>query len=590
MFKFGIFPLTRARLLAILGFSLLALVLSIQGSTPGLAETRSGEWNPANPMHVTRSEHSAVLLKDGGVLVAAGAGNLPKINHKSAEIFDNATGNWSFTGSLTRDRAGHTATLLGDGRVLAVGGWTYPEDHESSEIYDPHTGEWTMTGFMHSQRSRHTATLLLDGRVLIAGGSGLTTEVFDPTTETWSLTGELSTRRSRPTATLLPDGRVLIAGGWDSISSTPLNTAEIYDPGTGEWTLPGSMENPRYQHTATILENGRVLVAGGNYLFTAEIYDPETETWDFTGFLNTGRSQHTATLISDGKVLVVGGGNLEGFIGAAEIYDPSTGFWSPAGDLDDARYNHTASLLPDGRVLVAGGFSAVGSLTSVEIFTPFEEPEPPAASFTFSPDIIYVGEVVSFTNTTTGTEPISYHWDFGDGSTGTDPHPEHVYPAAGLYPVKLTATNAAGSDDFELNVLVNLPLPESDLSVEITVSPLPIYLAVPTTFTAVVTNAGPEDAAGVYVEGQMPPTIEFIAGENCWLETGILSCDLDTIEAGASKTAIVVLRFLQVGAFDIELGVFHDGSDSNPANNIGQVSILVQQNPVLRIFLPMVRK
>ncbi|HVP25232.1 MAG TPA: PKD domain-containing protein, partial [Methanomicrobiales archaeon] len=42
--------------------------------------------------------------------------------------------------------------------------------------------------------------------------------------------------------------------------------------------------------------------------------------------------------------------------------------------------------------------------------------------------------------------PTSRLWDFGDGSTSTDLFPLHTYQAAGKYTVKLTVTNAGGSD------------------------------------------------------------------------------------------------------------------------------------------------
>ena len=42
--------------------------------------------------------------------------------------------------------------------------------------------------------------------------------------------------------------------------------------------------------------------------------------------------------------------------------------------------------------------------------------------------------------------PISWNWDFGDGSTSTEQNPSHTYSQAGLYTVKLTATNDQGSD------------------------------------------------------------------------------------------------------------------------------------------------
>jgi len=51
---------------------------------------------------------------------------------------------------------------------------------------------------------------------------------------------------------------------------------------------------------------------------------------------------------------------------------------------------------------------------------------------------------VRFADLSTGTEPLTYLWDFGDGATSTEQNPTHIYIARGLYTVKLTVTNRYG--------------------------------------------------------------------------------------------------------------------------------------------------
>jgi len=51
---------------------------------------------------------------------------------------------------------------------------------------------------------------------------------------------------------------------------------------------------------------------------------------------------------------------------------------------------------------------------------------------------------VRFADLSTGTTPLTYLWDFGDGSTSTEQNPNHIYIARGLYSVKLTVTNRYG--------------------------------------------------------------------------------------------------------------------------------------------------
>jgi len=57
-----------------------------------------------------------------------------------------------------------------------------------------------------------------------------------------------------------------------------------------------------------------------------------------------------------------------------------------------------------------------------------------------------VSNPVHFTaSVTTGGEPISYTWDFGDGSAGTGVTPTHTYTQSGIYTATVTATNATNS-------------------------------------------------------------------------------------------------------------------------------------------------
>jgi len=67
----------------------------------------------------------------------------------------------------------------------------------------------------------------------------------------------------------------------------------------------------------------------------------------------------------------------------------------------------------------------------------------PEASF-LATSPVCLGEATYFTNTTTGTPPISYLWGFGDGITSTLPNPVHTYGAAGIWDVTLEAENAFG--------------------------------------------------------------------------------------------------------------------------------------------------
>ena len=56
-----------------------------------------------------------------------------------------------------------------------------------------------------------------------------------------------------------------------------------------------------------------------------------------------------------------------------------------------------------------------------------------------------VPHTVQFAARTYGC-PTSWHWDFGDGTTSTEPNPSHTYTSPGNYDVSLTVSNGVTSD------------------------------------------------------------------------------------------------------------------------------------------------
>ena len=99
----------------------------------------------------------------------------------------------------------HTATVLADGRVLVAAGIGSSGWLNTAEIYDPATNTWSATGALAVARYDHSATRLRDGRVLVAAGTSASiatgalasVEIYDPASGTWSPGGGLTYRRPR---------------------------------------------------------------------------------------------------------------------------------------------------------------------------------------------------------------------------------------------------------------------------------------------------------------------------------------------------------------------------------------------------------
>lgn len=103
----------------------------------------------------------------------------------------------------------------------------------------------------------------------------------------------------------------------------------------------------------------------------------------------------------------------------------------------------------------------VDNLTATDI--PETSNQPPVAD----PDGPYAGasgSPISFDGTGSSDpdgDPLTYHWDFGDGSTGTGVDPIHTYAAAGIYDVSLTVTDSGGLSDTamtHIDVFTNQPV------------------------------------------------------------------------------------------------------------------------------------
>jgi PKD repeat protein len=99
-----------------------------------------------------------------------------------------------------------------------------------------------------------------------------------------------------------------------------------------------------------------------------------------------------------------------------------------------------------GTTTVTGMVSDAAGNTSTCTFTvTVQEPATLTASFTANPNPAACNQLVSFDAVESKAGPgrtiVSYHWDFGDGSSGTGKTASHTYRALGRYHVRLTVTD-----------------------------------------------------------------------------------------------------------------------------------------------------
>jgi hypothetical protein len=377
----------------------------------------------AGTMNAARSNHVAVKLGNGAVLIAGGT-NTAGTSLASAESRA-PDGSFVPNNNMQAARASFTGTLLTTGpnanKVLLAGGIINGSGTPSVEIFDPGTGNFTLgTSHMTNGRYAHTATLLPNGDVLIAGGSSSfgndnnNAEVYHAADGTFSSLITMTSTHTGGTATLLANGKVLIAGGLMLMPSgggsveTAIATAELFDPSNNTFTATGSMHTARTDHIAVLLPNGLVLVGGGTNASnmsegSAELYDPTAGTFSTTGSM-TPRGNAAAVLLGTGKVLVIGGGAPQSNV--AQLYDPVAGTFSTILPMLSARADFPAVLLNDGTVLATGGFNAPNVIANAELYYP--DLGTLSVATTALPNGLVGVPYTATINTIGGTPPISF--------------------------------------------------------------------------------------------------------------------------------------------------------------------------------------
>jgi N-acetylneuraminic acid mutarotase len=364
-------------------------VLAVGGCTGTLACTRSAEiydpgtgaWTLAAELpNGERMGHTATLLQDGSVLVAGGylpVGTLPTY-YSTAYRYIPAENRWVQTANdmMNGKRSQHSAVLLRSGQVLVVGGYrnapivgeTYLD---TSELYTPADNSWSTTGDnwkINYGRSRMSAVLDGQGNYILLGGYNGTAawdavyrDINNPS-DTWHSSNYMASARMAAAAVMLPSGVILIAGGLND-SGSVVNTAEVtqFTTGTAENNGPYNVALQGLAFSsATMLPSGDIMITGGADEFDqvskpchthVHLWLHDMEVMDDMPSLNVGRCGHTTTLLPDGRVVVMGGhsSTTSGSAVQGEIYQ--SGSWKLIARSPELPSPRTV-LLPNGDLFV----------------------------------------------------------------------------------------------------------------------------------------------------------------------------------------------------------------------------------------------
>jgi len=203
-------------------------------------------------------------------------------------------------------------------------------------------------------------------------------------------------------------------------------------------------------------------------------------------------------------------GYLAGRVSEGETFDPLDGARVRATDSGGQDYVTYTDALGDYRLeLIAGTFNVTASkagyisktfpgiqvtedyTTTLNIALELCHPVQ-GADFVFSPVTPEAGQTVVFTGTVgvPSSPPLSYLWDFGDGSTGTGELINHSFVISDTYPVQMSVSNCGGS------TLIEHPVSVTGAP-EISVSPSSIelqgYTGQSYTQTLTIANLGSDE-------------------------------------------------------------------------------------------------
>lgn len=289
-----------------------------------LPDVRARPWTfreagamPAGDDLPGRVLHTATPLDDGTILVTGGRSTYFAIgdNQRDAFIWDPATQSvlWQEREAMNPGRSQHVAVLLRSGRVLVVGGWTgagATGSDASYQLFDPIERRFLAGGTTPAQALGVAVTSVGGDGAVVCGGFAFdrAAEALTPTARCAriSLGGDVIPFPDLPVAVGLgalaatPDGRLVYAGGVHGVIPVPFDadgflvgdnvgTASdrvfAFAPGEG-WREIEPLREARAGASAIASGDGRVLVIGGSRIagpmisedaepaFCVEIVDP----------------------------------------------------------------------------------------------------------------------------------------------------------------------------------------------------------------------------------------------------------------------------------------------------------------------------
>lgn len=203
------------------------------------------------------------------------------------------------------------------------------------------------------------------------------------------------------------------------------------------------------------------------------------------------------------------------------------------------------------------------SVSVAIIVVPADTALPPNADFEVSSRVVEVGTAVSFTDRSAGG-PISWQWNFGDGTTASGPTVEKAWASPGIYTVSLTVGNAQGTDSAELTVEVVAGLEPPEIAAQVIADLLEAGQAIGFTAESLT------DAA----------TIAWDFGDG----TTAIGTDVNHVYAAPGEYIVRVTGTNDAGEDVVELTVVIEPATLVPIARIGAIPALIEAGDVVSLM------
>jgi PKD repeat protein/uncharacterized membrane protein len=175
------------------------------------------------------------------------------------------------------------------------------------------------------------------------------------------------------------------------------------------------------------------------------------------------------------------------------------------------------------------------------------------ASIVYAPLYPLVSEVITFSSSADGSDPLAFTWSFGDGVNGEGTPVTHTYAATGTFTVLLTASNSCGEQVVSETVTVVAPCNPVE-GVAFSWEPLTPTEGTLITFTGAATGTPPLGYNWHFGDGSMGAGMVIT---HVYTQAGVFTATLTVSNACSSGTVAhaVVVEEEPIGVFYIYLPI-----------------------------------